>query len=262
MGPNLRGMMAFSGPDDYSHARAFTLSAAPDPGVGRETRERVLIVTSAGVAPVWPSELSRSGFSMELVRGAEAGLTRAQQSGVALIVVDIEEAAGASIDFVRTLRDEGNPATILVAIDTGDTETVVELLESGADGCMDRTSSGRELVARLQALLRRQQPGTHPGSVSWVIDDLRVDPRARSVFRDAKQIFLARRESAVLLALLRRRGRAVSRDEVLKDVWRHPPRPTLHAVDTIVRDLRRKLEVDASKPQYILTVRSAGYMIR
>jgi DNA-binding response OmpR family regulator len=225
-------------------------------------REPVLItVSDGGVPETWQTELSRDGFAVEIIVGLEAGLVRARDSGITLIVVDLGDETRRGIECIRVLRDESNPAAILVATNACDIEAVVESLDSGADGCIDRTSSGRELVARLRALIRRRQPGPRSGGVSWTIADLRVDPATRSVFRNSEQILLGPREFAVLLALLRRRGRTVSRKELLRDAWRNPPLPSAHSVETAIRDLRRKLEGGASDRRYIVTVRSGGYLI-
>jgi|GEM_PF-1800343 two-component system response regulator MtrA len=226
------------------------------------TSEQVLIVAADRiVTQAWRTELARSGFAVDEVSSLDQASARASQSGVALIVVDVMTDENGSIGLIQTLRDAGNPATILAVTRAGNSESVIDALEAGADGCIGHTSSAREFVARLRALVRRRRPGPRSDTVSWVVYDLRIDPTARCVFRNAQPIALARREFAVLLALLRRRGRAVSREAVLRDVWRRPPRPTPHSVDAIIRDLRRKLEPNQRSPRYILTVRSAGYLI-
>jgi DNA-binding response OmpR family regulator len=231
-------------------------------GSRRGRSEPVLVVANGRrVTDEWRAELARSGFAADEVSSLDRAFADASQSGVALIVVDVMADENGSIELIQTLRDAGNPAIILAVIRAGSSDSVIEALDAGADGCIDHTSGARELVARLQALVRRRRPGSRSHRVSWVVHDLRIDPTARCVFRNAQPIPLARREFAVLLALLRRRGRAVSREDVLRDVWRRPPRPAAHSVDAIVRDLRRKLELDQRSPRYILTVRAAGYLI-
>ena len=247
-----------AGPRPWRAGSSVVRSPALRPG----TPEPVLIVAAdCIVTHVWRGELARSGFAVDEVSSLDQASARASQSGVALIVVGVMTDENGRIELIQTLRDAGNPATILAVIRAGSSESVIEALEAGADGCIDHTSGARELVARLQALVRRRRPGPRSGNVSWIVHDLRIDPTARCVFRDAQPIALARREFAVLLALLRRRGSAVSREVVLRDVWRRPSRPTAHSVDAIIRDLRRKLEPDHRSPRYILTVRAAGYLI-
>jgi DNA-binding response OmpR family regulator len=249
-------------PDSPDELSATLRTEEPDPLGPHPAVGPVLIAAAEGsIIEAWRPDLNRRGVGIVIALGLEEGLARARESGVASIVVDAGHEGGSGIEFIRALRNEGNPATILVATKAGDSETVIQSLESGADGCFDRTSSGRELVARLQALVRRRQPGPRPSSVSWTMADLRVDPATRSVFRNDEQIVLGPREFAVLLALLRRRGRIVSQQEVLHDVWRRPPRPTAHSVETVIRDLRRKLETAPRDRGYIVTVRSGGYMI-
>jgi DNA-binding response OmpR family regulator len=228
----------------------------------RAINEPVLLVApERSESQQWRAALGQGGFIVEFVPDPDAGLARARESGITLVVVDVGDEAGRGVQLVRTLRDEGNPAIVLVVAPVGDVDGVVEALESGADGCVDSMCSGRELVAHLAALVRRPRPDHQPGRALWIIGDLRVDPGSRCVSRNTEQIILAPREFAVLIALLRRRGRAVSREEMLRDVWRHQPRPTLHSIDALVRDLRSKLEPNKRSPRYILTVRSRGYLI-
>jgi len=228
----------------------------------RATDDPVLLIApERPESQQWLAALGQGGFIVEFVPDPDAGLARARETGITLLVVDVGDQAGRGVHLVRTLRDEGNPAIVLVVAPIGDADGVVEALESGADGCIDSMCSGRELVAHLQALVRRPRPDQQPGRAVWSIGDLRVDPGSHCVSRSTEQIILAPREFAVLIALLRRRGRTVTREEVLRDVWRQQPRPTLHSIDALVRDLRSKLEPNKRSPRYILTVRSRGYLI-
>ena len=92
--------------------------------------------------------------------------------------------------------------------------------------------------------------------------DVEVDPKTRSVERNGQEVQLAPKEYELLLALLLRRGEVISRVDLLREVWGHAGRVLTRTVDTHVAQLRRKLERDPSRPDYILTVRKVGYRLR
>jgi DNA-binding response OmpR family regulator len=187
------------------------------------------------------------------------GVAIARDSGVALIVVFAADTARRGIGIIRKLRDEGNPAAILALTRQHDALSAIEAMESGADGCVTHRCSSPELVARLRALARRQRPWFAQRAL-WLLGDLRVDPSIPVVVRGTEHIALSPNEFALLLALLRRRGRIVSHEELHREVWRAPPTGD-RRLAVLILALRRKLEPDPEDPRYILTARSHGYLI-
>lgn len=119
-----------------------------------------------------------------------------------------------------------------------------------------------ELLARVDALLRRSAP-TAPVEPArpYRFGSVEVDPASRSVRRDGQPVALTPMEFDLLVALLRRRGAVASRLELLQEVWGHSAAVLTRTVDTHVRELRRKLEDQPANPQYIVTVRKAGYRL-
>ncbi len=204
-------------------------------------------------------ELNRHGFVVDLASTPDQGMAIARDSGIGLIVVYVADATGGGIRIIRALRDEGNPAAILALTKQHDALSAVESMESGADGCVSYTCSRRELIARLRALMRRQRPRQVQPAL-WLVGDLRVDPTIPVVMRDTEQIALSPYEFALLLALLRRRGRIVSHDELRRDLWRAST-SNERRLTALILNLRRKLERTPEEPRYILTVRSHGYLI-
>ncbi len=231
----------------------------------RPHRESVLLIAPEDkTTDAWRLELAQDGFVVEREPRAILGVASARASGIAVIVIDLVGVRGQGVHIIRTLRDQGNPATILAIAAADDVAAAIDAVESGADGCTDRACSPKELSARLGALIRRQGPGGQSGqlqAVSWSLGDLRVDPIARSAVRDGRAVQLSPREFDVLVALLRRRGRVVSCEDLLHDVWRDQKRPISHTVETVIFSLRHKLEADPTHPHYIHTVRSGGYVI-
>jgi DNA-binding response OmpR family regulator len=241
--------------------------SSPETGRARtagQPGESMLLIAPQGKATeVCRAELARDGFVVAWEASPALGLANARESGITLIVVDVAGFRSQGVHAIRALRDEGNPATVLAITAADDVISAIEAIESGADGCTDQTCTARELAARLRALVRRH--GTNPAgqaqATSWILGDLRVDPVARSVVRDRRPVLLSPREFDVLVALLRRRGRLVSCEELLHDVWRDQKHPVSHTVETVIFSLRHKLEEDPTRPHHIHTVRSGGYII-
>ncbi len=257
------------GPGDRTHRAPDDLRRlAQDVGhsrTARANRESVLLIAPAGTTTdAWCFELDQDGFLVECEPSAILGVANASASGIAVIVIDVAGAPNHGVHVIRTLRDQGNPATILAITAADDVLTAIDAIEAGADGCTDHACSPKELAARLRALIRRQGTNGHGAqlqAVSWTLGDLRVDPVARSVSRDGRQVQLSPREFDVLVALLRRRGRVVSCEDLLHDVWRDQKHPISHTVETVIFSLRHKLESDPTHPHHIHTVRSGGYVI-
>jgi DNA-binding response OmpR family regulator len=221
--------------------------------------EPVLVIAPLGPRVYdWCANLRRHRFIVDFVDTPDDGLAFALESGSALILIATAEMG---LGIIRALRDEGSPAGILAVTSANDTRATVDAIESGADLCVGNTCSGAEVVARLNALVRRRHTQPARQRTLWTLGDLVIDPLNQMVTRGDALIPVSPRAFAVLLALLRRRGRVVSHQELLRDVWREPPRPKMQIIAALILQLRIKLEPDRRAPRYILTVRSTGYLI-
>jgi two-component system response regulator MtrA len=118
-----------------------------------------------------------------------------------------------------------------------------------------------ELVARVKALLRRAQVTVKPdaGMETFEFGSVRVDFAAHRATRAGKEVVLTAREFAMLRYLVRSRGRVVTREDLLREVWLYDDPPVTRTVDVHIAQLRRKLERDPSRPRHITSVRSVGY---
>jgi len=114
------------------------------------------------------------------------------------------------------------------------------------------------LLARIEALLRRAPARSEKGQI-LEFGSLRVDLRGTQVARDGKSVYLSAREFQLLRYLIEHRGKTVSRDEILKEVWNYETTTFTRTVDVHIASLRQKLELDAKRPQWILTVPGLGY---
>jgi DNA-binding response OmpR family regulator len=201
--------------------------------------------------------LEAEGFAVDLAANGPDGLWRARECSYDAIVLDLMLPGMSGFKVCSLLRAEGvwSPILILTAKD-GEWDEV-EALDTGADDFLTKPFSHAVLVARLRALMRRG-PAERPSVL--VAGDLRVDPAERRVWRGDDEIELTARELAVLEYLLRRKGEAVSKRDVLDHVWDDEFEGDPNIVEVYVRRLRNKIDRPFGR-HAIETLRGAGYRI-
>lgn len=212
------------------------------------------------------NNLEIEGYSVDVADDGHKALTRARTLHPDLIILDLTLPGLDGYRVLKTLREEGSETPVLILSAHGDEAAKVRGLRLGADDFVTKPFSLLELLARVQALLRRapgkeEETPRSPGS-GFAFGDVKVDTARQTVTRGGATVSLTPREYDLLLALLKRQGGVVSRIELLRDVWGHQNEVTSRTVDTHIAELRRKLEADATFPQHILTVRKAGYRIQ
>jgi DNA-binding response OmpR family regulator len=207
--------------------------------------------------------LEFEGYEVEIAADGKTGLDRARAESHELILLDVMLPGMDGFALLKKLRGSGRQVPVLVLTARGDEADVVKGFEHGADDYVTKPFSTLELAARVRALLRRGTATTddaEPRIESF--GGIEIDTGARTVRRDGELVMLTPKEFDLLVALVRRRGDVASRTELLKDVWRYANAEIMtRTVDIHVAELRRKLEVDPSRPRHILTVRKAGYRL-
>jgi DNA-binding response OmpR family regulator len=174
-----------------------------------------------------------------------------------LIILDVMLPAMNGFEVLRTLRRDGFSMPIIVlSAKTGEIDKVTGL-ELGAEDYVAKPFSLAELLARIRAALRRGAPPKVSRTVSF--GDVVVDPEARDVRKDDDLVEMTATEFDVLMCFLQSRGRALTRDEIFKDVWGPNHHGTPRTIDNFVQQLRAKLEVDPQSPRFFRTVRGVGY---
>jgi DNA-binding response OmpR family regulator len=165
---------------------------------------------------------------------------------------------------LKTLRDDGIDTPVLILSARGEETDKVLGFHLGADDYVAKPFGLLELLARVDALLRRAASASTKNKLSTpvIFGDVQVDPGTHTVRRGGEAVTLRPKEYDLLVALLQRRGQVVSRAELLEEVWGYSGEVYSRTVDTHVAELRRKLEENAAEPRYILTVRKTGYRIQ
>jgi len=218
---------------------------------------RILVVEDEpSLALGLQEDLSIEGYEVEVARDGEAALQQALAGRFDLIVLDVMLPKKDGFEVCRQLRREGASVPILMLTAKTQESDKVLGLEIGADDYVTKPFSGRELRARIKALLRRTV-----GDVADIyrFGDVEVD-FARCELRRAGQVVeVTPVEIKMLAAFVRQPGRALTRDQILSDVWGRGTFVTDRVVDAHVVNLRRKIEPVAADPRYLVSVRGIGY---
>ena len=203
--------------------------------------------------------LEYEGHAVDVAHTAAAGLAAYRARRPDLVVLDLMLPDGDGFDVLRTLRASGETAPVLVLTALGDETDKVRGLRLGADDYVTKPFGLLELLARVDALLRRS---ARPGAARARFGTIEVCAATHEVTRAGTPISLRPKEYELLVALLRRDGAVATRDELLREVWRYDASVTSRTVDTHVLELRRKLEDDPATPRHLLTVRKTGYRLQ
>jgi DNA-binding response OmpR family regulator len=201
--------------------------------------------------------LESEGYVVLSADDGERALDVVRSDKPDVILLDVMLPNMNGFEVLRTVRREGHTMPIIVlSARTGEMDKVTGL-ELGAEDYVAKPFSLAELLARIRAALRRGGPPQQPRTVSF--GDVVVDPDARDVKRNDASVEMTATEFDVLMCFLQSKGRALTRDEIFKDVWGPNHHGTPRTIDNFVQQLRAKLEDDPQAPRYFRTVRGVGY---
>ena len=197
-------------------------------------------------------------YTVSLARDGAAGLKMATEVAPDLIVLDVMLPKMSGLDVCRELRKEGNTVPIIMLTARGQEIDKVLGLKLGADDYVTKPFGFLELMARVEAVLRRAA-GRGPQIESFEFGRIKADFRRGEVRRNGKLLELSAREIRLLQYFIEHRGEVVSRDQLLDAVWDYDSAPLTRTVDMHVAKLRKKIEDRASQPRYLVTVHGQGY---
>jgi two-component system alkaline phosphatase synthesis response regulator PhoP len=230
---------------------------------GISSMSRVLLVEDEpGLVMTLTDRLIAEGYEVESATDAPSGLEMAAAGSFDAILLDVMLPGGNGMDICRTLRQRGLQTPILMLTAKGQVVDKVVGLKLGADDYLVKPFEMAELLARVEALIRRSNASngaSAPTAESYRFGDIAVDFRKAETTKGGQALDLSAREFKLLKYFVEHRGAALTRDELLNEVWGYNAMPSTRTVDVHVAWLRQKLEDNPRHPQYILTVHGLGY---
>jgi two-component system, OmpR family, alkaline phosphatase synthesis response regulator PhoP len=218
----------------------------------------LLVEDEPGLVMTLTDRLLAEGYEVDSVGEAAAALDRATGGGYDAILLDVMLPGGNGFDVCRSLRQRGIQTPILMLTARGQVVDRVVGLKLGADDYLVKPFEMAELLARIEALLRRA-PAPAASPDGYRFGDVAIDFRRAEVTKAGRPIDLSAREFKLLRYFVEHRGAALSRDELLNEVWGYNSMPSTRTVDVHVAWLRQKLETNPRHPEYLLTVHGLGY---
>jgi len=222
-------------------------------------RRVLLVEDEPGLVMTLTDRLVAEGYDVESASDAPSGLAAASAGGFDAILLDVMLPGGSGFDICRTLRQRGVHTPILMLTARGQVVDRVVGLKLGADDYLVKPFEMAELLARVEALLRRGVPAAAPSSEVFRFGDVAVDVRKAEVTKAGAALDLSAREFKLLCYFIEHRGAVLSRDELLNEVWGYNAMPSTRTVDVHVAWLRQKLEDNPRHPVWVLTVHGLGY---
>ena len=223
------------------------------------SKEKILVVEDEeAILMLLEDDLCMEGYEVATARDGERGLSMGKEGGYDLVILDVRLPKKDGFEICRELRGSGAAVPILMLTAKSQEIDKVLGLELGADDYVTKPFSPRELIARVRAILRRGK--APPQRIErYRFGDIDIDFKKFETTRSGRAVDLTAREYALLRFLIEPRDGAVSRSEILEEVWGGEVEVFPRTVDTHVANLRKKLEDDPSDPRHIVGVRSVGY---
>jgi DNA-binding response OmpR family regulator len=225
-------------------------------------RSKILLVDderaiTANLSPF----LERSGFVVAIAADGEEALRQVSSFNPDLIVLDILMPKTDGRETLRRLRQTGNWTPVILLTQVGESTERAMALEEGADDYLNKPFDPHELVARIRAVLRRARPDRPPlaSAQRLASGDLILNRQARRAYMSSKELRLTPKAVALLEYLMTHPDELLDRDRLLDAVWGWDYPTGTRTVDTRIAELRRALNDDPTRPQYIETVPGQGY---
>ena len=223
------------------------------------TSRILLIEDEPGLVLTLTDLLAAEGYLVESASDGNAGLERALDERWDVIVLDVMLPGRSGFDVCRAIRQNGVDVAILMLTARAQVIDRVVGLKIGADDYLTKPFDPAELVARIEALLRRVQKDNLSPVIRFSFGDVQVDFESGAATKRGETVSLAGKELQLLRYLVEHRGKTVSREELLKHVWEYQPSVSSRTVDVHMAWLRQKLEDNPQVPRHLHTVRGVGY---
>jgi two-component system alkaline phosphatase synthesis response regulator PhoP len=220
--------------------------------------ENILLVEDEEALRITLGDRLRSeGYCIDFAADGDEGFDKATRLPFDLLILDVMLPIRNGFDLCRDIRQAGLATPILLLTARGQVAEKVVGLKLGADDYVTKPFDTLELMARVEALLRRAPTRTGQGILNF--GSIHMDVRGTQVTRDGIPVYLSAREFQLLRYFAEHPGATLSRSELLREVWGYEEGTFTRTVDVHVASLRQKLEKDPKKPQIIVTIPGAGY---
>lgn len=224
------------------------------------TQRILLIEDEPGLVMTLSDRLTSENYVVETAHDGETGLARATSGFFDLIILDVMLPRRGGLDVCCDLRQRGVTTPIIMLTARGQTIDKVLGLKIGADDYVTKPFEMLELLARVEVALRRAHSrSAELPPAGYQFGDVRVDFRRAEVCRGREVVELSAKEFKLLRYMIEHRGAALSRDELLNEVWGYDISVSTRTVDVHIAGLRQKLETNQRHPQFIVTVHGLGY---
>jgi len=221
----------------------------------------LIIEDEPGLVTALRDRLRKEGYSVSVAKDGIVGFELATREQFDLILLDLMLPGQSGLTICQNLRKNGSSVPILMLTARRQTMDKVIGLRTGADDYLTKPFKMAELLARVDALLRRAGRGAEMKAGRYELGNVQIDVRRTEVTREGQVVQLSAKEFQLLRYFLEHRGTTVSRETLLHEVWGYDSTPSTRTVDVHVAWLRQKLEDDPRQPRWILTVHGMGYKL-
>lgn len=231
-----------------------------EPLRAEEARHVLVLEDEPQMRSMLTDNLEFEGYRVTAVATGEEALQAVTGRHFALLLLDVMLPGMSGFDVCQQLRARGMHVPIVVLTARTHEQDRVRGLDLGADDYVSKPFSVRELLARVRALVRRDDWHA-PASGEFTVGDIVVKPRQRLVLRRGRRVALSSREFELLRYLFAHRNEVVSREQLLRDVWGYSHLSVTRTVDNYVAKLRTHIEPRPHEPRYLVTVHGSGYQL-
>jgi two-component system alkaline phosphatase synthesis response regulator PhoP len=218
----------------------------------------VIVEDDAAMAAALKDGFTYEGYEVQLARDGESGLKLARESSPDIVILDVMLPKMSGLDVCKRLRAEGSALPIIMRTARGQEIDKVVGLKLGADDYVTKPFGFMELMARVEALLRRASGSARSAEV-YGFGDVVVDFKKAEVRKRGGLVEITARELKLLQYFIAHRGEVVPRERLLDQVWEYDDVPLTRTVDMHVAKLRKKIESDPADPKFLITVHRMGY---
>lgn len=223
------------------------------------SRTILVVEDESDLAFLLRRNLEAEGYIVDVAGDGDVAAGLIAHGRYQLVLLDLMLPRRSGLELLKMIRAQEQPAPVIILTARSSVAERVEGLRLGADDYIGKPFDMAELLARVEAVLRRQGEDLPPTS-AW-IGDVMVDFEQMSAHRGSQEIVLSSRELRVLRTLAARRGQVVTRQELLRAAWSPDEAVSERTVDAHIKNLRKKLEADPTRPVYLRTVQREGYVL-